>query len=119
MKCIYIKEDGGQCNAFAMEGSQYCYLHNPNISPEEKRINQTKGGKSNTIKVNASLPLVKVKTPQDVAGLLEMTINEVRSGELDPRIANTIGYLTGHLIKAIEVGEVEKRINAIEEAISK
>jgi len=119
MKCIYIKEGGQQCNAYAMESSQYCYLHNPDISEEEKRVNQTKGGKTNLVKVTQSLQLFKVKTSQDVAGLLEQTINEVRSGELDPRIANTIGYLTGHLIKAIEVGEVERRINAIEEVISK
>ncbi|PJC32744.1 hypothetical protein CO049_02020 [Candidatus Roizmanbacteria bacterium CG_4_9_14_0_2_um_filter_36_12] len=119
MKCIYIKEGGEQCNAFAMGNSQFCYLHNPDITDEEKRINQTKGGKSNIIRVNGSLPLIRAKTSQEVAGLLEKTINEVRSGELDPRIANTIGYLAGHLIKAIEVGEVEKRINAIEEVINK
>ena len=100
-----------------MENSQFCFLHNPDIPEVEKRTAQVKGGKATIIKVSQSLPLVRVKNPQDVVTLLETTINEVRSGELDPRIANTIGYLTGGLLKAFEIGEVNRRVTAIEEAI--
>jgi len=114
MKCIYIKEGGEQCNAFAMGSSQFCYLHNPDITDEEKRINQTKGGKSNIIRVNGSLPLIRAKTSQEVAELLEKTINEVRSGELDPRIANTIGYLAGHALKALEASNLDQRVEMVE-----
>jgi len=114
MKCIYIKEGGEQCNAFAMGNSQFCYLHNPDITDEEKRINQTKGGKSNIIRVNGSLPLIRAKTSQEVAELLEKTINEVRSGELDPRIANTIGYLAGHALKALEASNLDQRVEMVE-----
>jgi hypothetical protein len=37
----------------------------------------------------------------------------VLAGTLDPRIANTIGYLAGHLIRAFEVAELEGKVEEV------
>jgi hypothetical protein len=37
---------------------------------------------------------------------------------LDTKIANAVGYLTGILLKAFEVGEVERRLEALEEVMN-
>jgi hypothetical protein len=50
----------------------------------------------------------------DVANLLASSISQVRRGELDPRIANAVGYLSGILLKALEQGVVEERLQKVE-----
>jgi hypothetical protein len=46
--------------------------------------------------------------------LLTDSINRLRRGQLDPRIANAMGYLTGVLLCALEPGAVEDRLARIE-----
>jgi hypothetical protein len=61
------------------------------------------------------LPLEGVR---DVTRLLADTINRVRKGQLDPKIANTVGYLAGIMLRSFEVGELEDRLSRLEGAIN-
>lgn len=117
MKCVFIKPDEEQCNANAMSGAEFCYTHNPAIPEEERQEARTKGGKANIVKVSKPLSEITINKPNDVVNLLTETITEVRNGNLDPRIANTIGYLAGHLLKAFEVTKVADRVETIERVI--
>ncbi len=119
MKCTFKKENNESCNANAMRTSKYCYLHNPEISEEEKFSTQSNGGKGNVIKVFEPLESIKLQEPSDVVNLLADTINKVRAGEMDLRVANCIGYLSGHLIKACEVSTLSQKLDSIERAVSK
>ena len=49
--------------------------------------------------------------------LLGDTINRTRTGELDPRVANSVGYLCGILLRAFEVNNVEDRLAILETAV--
>jgi hypothetical protein len=49
-----------------------------------------------------------------VTALLSDTINRVRKGDLDVRVANTVGYLAGVLLKSLEVGDLEDRLTQLE-----
>lgn len=59
-------------------------------------------------------PDVKVEDGQDIISLLSETINHVRKGLLDPRVANAIGYLVNILLKAEEQGGMESRLTQLE-----
>ena len=54
-----------------------------------------------------------------MVNLLSTTISEVRAGSVELRVANCIGYLSGHLIKAFEVANLEDRITQIEKTLLK
>jgi hypothetical protein len=41
---------------------------------------------------------------------LAETINQVRRGALDPKVANTIGSLAALLLKALAQGDVERQV---------
>ncbi|HEX2837183.1 MAG TPA: hypothetical protein VHN77_03545 [Phycisphaerales bacterium] len=58
-----------------------------------------------------------MRSARDVCGLLSETIHDVRTGRVDPRIANTVGYLASVLVRALEVGELEERLAALEGAV--
>jgi len=95
-----------------MKGSDYCFTHNPDTQIE-KHLAVVKGGLASK-KVKLDLEPLSIKTPQEVGKLLEDTINGVRSGEIPPNIANTIGYLAGHALKALEASNLDQRVEMVE-----
>lgn len=111
-QCDYTKEDGQQCGAWALKGKNYCFRHDSDsraLSLEASR----RGGLMNKTGIEIPLEAIPVSTTKDVVALLSHTINDVRAGNLDPRIANTIGYLATALIKALEITEIEAKVKAI------
>ena len=95
----------------------YCYLHNPDIPEEEKQLARVKGGENNIVLVGEIMGESKVRTSEDIVELMESVINRVKQGNLDIRVANTIGYLAGVSQKAIKDVEVEGRLKRIEESL--
>jgi len=51
---------------------------------------------------------------EEVASLLANSINQLRRGQLDPRVANSVGYLASVLLRALEQGSVEERLAQLE-----
>jgi hypothetical protein len=49
----------------------------------------------------------------DVSAFLSDTINRLRRGQLDPRVANAMGYLTSVLLRSLEQGPIEERLAKI------
>lgn len=96
----------------------YCYLHNPEIPEEEKQLARVRGGENNVVLVGEIMEESKVRTNEDIVMLMESVINRVKQGNLDIRVANTIGYLAGVSQKAIKEVEVEDRLKRIEDLVS-
>jgi len=117
MKCKFIKPDGTQCNANAMSGLDYCYTHNPDISNDEKREARQRGGQNRAVAISEPLPPLAIVEPNDAVLLIVDTINRVRAGELDIRVANCLGFLTDKLLKAFEVSKLNDRVELIERVI--
>jgi hypothetical protein len=117
MRCKFIKPDGIQCNANAMNNSDYCYTHNPDISDDEKREAKQRGGQARALTIANPLPALQIKEPNDTVLLITDTIHRVRSGELDIKTANCIGFLSDKLLKAFEVAKLNDRVEIIERVI--
>jgi hypothetical protein len=45
------------------------------------------------------------------------TINQVRLGKIDPKVANAVGYLASVHLKALEQGPVQERLARIEASL--
>lgn len=117
MKCLYTKHNGDQCGANAMNDSDYCYLHNPDISQEDKLVAQTKGGEARAVAIKTALPEIPLNNPNDTITLIADTISKVRAGEMDIRVANCLGFLTDKLLKAFEVARLNDKVEFIERII--
>ena len=55
-------------------------------------------------------------TGKDVVQLLGKAINQVLRGEIDPRVANAVGYLGGLLMKVLHETELVVQLAALERA---
>ena len=58
---------------------------------------------------------IRLQNPQQCRRLLNRTINDLLSKDIDTDRARCIGYLTSILLKSIEVEELEGRIEALEQ----
>jgi hypothetical protein len=113
-KCAH-QSDAGACEAWALEGSTLCFFHDP-AQAEQRALAQSKGGQRSHRQL-AGLPDVQPpQTPQSIADTMAQVIAGVLRGEVDPRIANSAAYCAATLIKAIEISDLERRVDALERA---
>src|SRR6266849_9732457 len=112
--CKARKPDGSSCQAAALPASNFCFFHDPSMAAERREA-QALGGRQNRMKtLAADAPDVNVEDCQGVVRLMSATINQVRKGQIDPRVANAVGYLANVLTRAVELGELERRIAELE-----
>jgi hypothetical protein len=58
----------------------------------------------------ADTPDNPLRNTQDVSTLLAESINQVRRGQLGPRVANSAGHLASILLGALQQGPLEERL---------
>lgn len=119
--CSFIHPDGRNCQATVQAGSDFCFFHDPAKAADRKAA-QSKGGSQNAIRV---LPVAELRawregpspSSAELIGLLADTVDATLTGRIDPRVANSIGYLAGVMLKALEYDALNERLTAIEEAV--
>jgi hypothetical protein len=115
--CTATKDDGTACGAAALPGSRFCFFHDP-AKAAARRQAQSAGGLANKMAtLPADAPDVKVEDGADVVKLLGETINQVRRGEIDPRVGNSVGYLANIVLAATGQRELESRIAELESLV--
>jgi len=112
--CKAVTEDGQPCQAGVQAGSEFCFFHDP-AKAKEREAAQRAGGSLGKAKV---LPPdtrdVPLSSTADAVRFLALTINQVRRGEIDPKVANAIGYLSATLLRALEQDDIERRLAELE-----
>jgi hypothetical protein len=115
-KCEHKKSNGERCRAKALTNDRFCFFHSPTKNQERRQARQA-GGVSRSQKTTVLPPDTedrRLKSPTDVCDLLGDTINQVRRGLLDSRIATTVGYLAAALLRGMEHGHLDDRLTRIE-----
>ena len=111
-RCAHVHPSGRACGGFAVAGSEHCFAHDV-ASAGKRESARRRGGQAGR---GATLPdsNLTVRSLGDVVALVELTINDCRAGRLDVRVANAIGVLANTAIRAIERGDLEARLEALE-----
>jgi len=117
MQCSFTKDNEEQCQANAMSGSKFCYFHNPDITDEQKKQTQTRGGQARALIISEPLPALPIKEPNDAVLLIIDTINRVRAGQIDIKTANCLGFLSDKLLRAFEVSKLNDKVEIIERLV--
>jgi hypothetical protein len=99
MQCDAIGKSGQRCRSGAMSGFEKCFFHSKDPNHVKLRL---AGRKQGGIKVQAHNRLHLARRTADISAItsceelravIAETISQVRRGEIEPRIGNTIGYL--------------------------
>jgi hypothetical protein len=113
--CAHVHPSGRACGGFAIGGSQFCFAHTPRQDQKRSEARR-RGGQAGRL---ATLPEsnVSVRSLGDVLALVELTINDVRAGRVDVRIANAIGVLSNVAARVIQQSDLEARLEALESVL--
>jgi hypothetical protein len=116
LQCAGTKSGGLACRARRITSSKFCFFHDP-LKTKERSAARKAGG----CRRSSCVPVVALTAPDrvltsaaDVAEMLAFSINELLRGRLEPKLANALGYLASTLLKALDVGELEGRLAALE-----
>jgi hypothetical protein len=116
-KCSYRKSDGAPCDADAQISRNVCVFHDPERANDGIRARRAGGIRRS--RRTAVLPLNTPDHPlgnsSDICSLLAETTNQLRRGQLDPKVATAIGYLASVQLRGFEQGALERRMKAIED----
>lgn len=115
-KCEFRKKNGQRCGADAQSEKTLCVFHDPAKAAADRRAKQLGG--INRSRMEAAQPPDTAGHPlnnvHDVSLLLGQSINQVRRGQLAPRVCTAVGYLAGILLSALQQGPLEKRLQRLE-----
>lgn len=118
MKCKQINKNGQRCAANAVKDSKYCYLHDP-MSAGAAAAARKKGGQRQRVPHNGDVSKLpaNVRTLDDVLTVLDYSLAECLPMENSIQRGRLLVAIAGAFVDAIKVGELEKRIAAIEFAL--
>jgi hypothetical protein len=95
-KCEFRKKNGERCGADAQTGKNLCVFHDPARAVDGRRARKAGG-----IRRSQAAAVLPSDTPdhplgntKEVSAFLADSINQLRRGQLDPRVANGVGYLS-------------------------
>ena len=95
-----------------LHGSSYCFNHEPEM--ESRRTKSRRKGGRNRRAAKASLVPPDLSSPSAVRHVLEQAVGDTLVQENSVQRNRTLGYLGGLLLKALEVGDLEERVRALE-----
>ena len=115
-KCKFRNKDGSRCAADVQTGLDVCVFHDPAKVKDGCRARRAGGIKRScrATVLPSDTPDHPLTSPNEVVILLADSINQLRRGQLDPRVANGVGYLSTVLLRALEQGPLEERMAEIE-----
>jgi len=119
-KCEFGKKNGERCGADAQTGKSLCVFHDPARASEGRRARRAGGITRSRLAVvlPTDTPDRPLGNTTDVSAFLSDSINPLCRGQLDPRVANAMGYLTSVLLRSLEQGPIEERLAKIEATLA-
>jgi hypothetical protein len=112
-KCSGITQAGTACKGIPIEGSAWCYVHDPDHA-EERRRHGSRGGKRG----GRGRPQAELA---DIKDRLRVMVEDVHNGTMDRADAAVCGQLYNTLIRVVgvelkvrETEELERRMEELE-----
>jgi hypothetical protein len=111
-QCEVTKPDGTRCRARVLPGDTRCFAHSERTR-QQREAGRRAGGRERSRRLTvlpADTPDLELRTVGDVTLALAATINQVRKGAIDAKVANAVGYLTSVLLRALEGDDLARQL---------
>ena len=113
-QCIATTKAGTRCRCYALAGEEFCWFHSPDKRQERKEA-RSAGGRARHGRELTDGDRVKLASVADALGLLEREAGYLVALETSVSRARAVCYLVSVALKALEVGDLEERICALEQ----
>jgi hypothetical protein len=117
--CVDRNAKGEPCGMPRLEDSDRCFAHDPTRGAARARARK-RGGRNRRVASVSEAPTdaSPLREVGAIQGQLEAALFNTLQLENSNGRSRTIGYLLGFALKALEVGELEARLAALEQQIA-
>ncbi len=110
--------DGSVCRAAPLKDSEYCLFHSPEHKAEVAEARKLGGlRRRREVAVAGAYDFCGLGTVGDIRRLLEVAVLDTLSLDNSIARARTLAYLAQTALKALQLGEMEERLAALEAAV--
>ena len=116
--CWATKPDGTPCRAAPLTEGDYCLMHSPEHAEEVQEARRLGGlRRRREVTVQGAYERDGLRSVDGLLRVLEIAVLDTLGLDNSVARARTLGYLVGVGLKALEVGELEARLGALEAAV--
>jgi len=117
--CKALREDGGRCQSPPLLDGDFCLMHSPEHAEEMAEARRLGGLRRRREKtVSGAYDFDGLNDVTQVRRLLEIACLDTLSLENSVARSRTLAYLAQVALKALEVGELAERIEALERLVA-
>ena len=118
--CDGINAGGASCRATPMRDSRYCFFHSPETQQEAKEARRLGGQRRKREgTVSGAYEVDGIATVAEVLRVLEIAVIDTLSLDNSVSRNRTLGALAQTVLKTIEVGELESRLEQLESVLQR
>jgi len=116
--CTFVKQGGSPCRAPPQLESEFCFAHDPAHAEEMQEARRLGGLRRRKEKaVQGAYDIGDLEDVGEVRRLLQIAVLDTLSLENSIARSRTLAYLSQVALKALEVGELEERLKALETTV--
>ena len=116
--CKGKKDNGEPCRQAPLQGSDFCFWHSPEHAEEAAEARRLGGLRRRKEKITSgAYEFEDLASVAQVRRLLEIAAVDTLGLENSIARSRTLAYLAQVALKALEVGELEDRLAALEESL--
>ena len=116
--CSALKSDGQQYQAPKLKDSQYCRMHDPEHAEEVAETRRLGGlRRRREATVAGAYEIGTLDTVADIRRIIEIAIIDTLGLENSVARNRTLAYLAQVALKSLETGELEDRLQALEQSV--
>lgn len=112
-KCIALNKNSDLCKGLRVQGSYFCYFHDPEISEireiyHKQRTGQGRDAARAAAILPSSVSAPAIESMDDVRTFCIETAHQIRIGELDAKAGSVVAAFVNHIIKTLPEEEVKQ-----------
>ena len=118
--CKFVKANGQRCRAAALRNSDFCFWHDPTVARERAEARRLGGLRRRREKATSQVfDWGGLENVEEIRRVLEVAVIDTLGLDNSPARSRTLGYLASLSLKALEIGELEERVAALEAVVHK
>ncbi len=116
--CAARKDDGQPCRQAALHDSEFCFWHCPEQAEQAAQARRMGGQRRRRESaIAAAFDFEGLKTVAQVQRLLELAVIDTLALDNSLHRSRALAYLARVALRAIQEGETEERLRALEAAV--
>lgn len=117
-RCAYRLPSGEPCGSPPLTNGEYCLMHSPEHASEVQEARRLGGlRRKREVTLSGAYDFEGLETVAGIRRLIEVAVLDTLGAENSLARCRTLAYLAQVALHALEAGDLENRVNVLEQAV--